>query len=1058
MKKLLVIALAMMLLNAGIALAQPYENPSVIGQVPDRVVITVKEGVAMALDKSSGSVKVGVPALDALAQRFQVKDMEQMHAGLTSNFKDRKAAGYFDRVWSVDFPAGMGLQEVKKAYEALPEVEEVRLVDICTLYDAYLPNDVVSNQWYLRNMTPLGADIHAVGGWNQSLGDSNVVVAVIDSGVDWHHPDLGGPHPDKVNGAIWTNWEEYYGNPFQDDDGNGKVDDIRGWDFVNVAASEGWPDEDVTTQDNDPMDYEGHGTNCAGCVAAITNNGLGIAGTAPGCKVMALRAGYLPNGEDLGIVRMDFVSSAILYAINNGADIINCSWGSSSYLSITVNSAIAEGLLVITAAGNDNDTVASYLAGRTDVLAVAATDQNDVKASFSSYGSWVELSAPGVAIYTTAYNSTTGQSTYTSTQGTSFSSPIACGAAALLWSAHPTYTRAQIAALLLNSCDDIDDVNPAYANQLGSGRVNLLKALGDNMHRYPSEFPTLYDAMNSAADGDTVGIEGGTAITGPLTVLGGKNLSIYAGYNAGYTSRDPIGNKAVVTGSLSSSVLKFTGTVGQGTVLDGLLLTGGGGQDYSGIPYTARYGGGAVLNAVSPTLRNIEITGNGVGSASQLGCGGGIMLNNSSAVLENVHIHGNRGLYGAGLFAYNSTPTLVDCLIEDNTLVSDNLTYTPKGGGIHVVDSDLTLVDTDITGHQELDQGGGLFLVGVNDVSTLDMTGGVVSGNSARNNGGGLYMSGGQAALTAVAFNANTGTATSTFMNGGGFYFTGSTVTLDSLTCLDNTANIGGAGALAGCTSVGLSNSVLAGNSAQYFGGALAVQNTPNGTLAGNTVTANDGTVSGAGGLYLNSSTLAVENNLVAFNTGGTSFANGVALASASATFACNDVYGNTAADYSGVADPTGTAGNISADPLFCEVLAGNYTLASTSPCLAANSGGCGLIGALPQGCGGGEVPVPEDGDGVPTVFRVEQNFPNPFNPKTTIRFSLPAAGRTSVAVYDVAGRRVRTVLDEVLPAKVHEVSWTGDDDQGRQVAAGVYFYMVTSGEHRSVGRMALVK
>jgi flagellar hook assembly protein FlgD len=101
---------------------------------------------------------------------------------------------------------------------------------------------------------------------------------------------------------------------------------------------------------------------------------------------------------------------------------------------------------------------------------------------------------------------------------------------------------------------------------------------------------------------------------------------------------------------------------------------------------------------------------------------------------------------------------------------------------------------------------------------------------------------------------------------------------------------------------------------------------------------------------------------------------------------------------------------------------------------------------------------VPEDGNGVPTAFRVEQNFPNPFNPRTTIRFSLPTAGRTSVAVYDVAGRRVRTVLNEVLPAKVHEVSWTGDDDQGRQVAAGVYFYMVTSGDHRSVGRMALVK
>jgi subtilisin family serine protease len=1057
MKKLLVSVLAGLTLLSGllsgVALAQPYENPSVIGQVPGRVVITVKEGVSMALDKSAGQVKVGVPSLDALASRYQVHDMDQMHAGLTSNFKNKVAASYFDRVWSVDFPEHLDLNDVKKAYEALPEVEEVRLVDICKLYDAYLPNDVSGNQWYLRNMTPGGADIRAVGGWNQALGDSNIIVAVIDSGVDWHHPDLGGSHPDKVNGALWTNWAEYYGNPFQDDDGNGKIDDIRGWDFVNIPASSGWPDEDVTTQDNDPMDYESHGTNCAGCVAAITNNGLGIAGTAPGCKVMALRAGYLPNGEDQGVVRMDFVSSAILYATNNGAKIINCSWGSSSYIATPVNAAINEGLLIITAAGNDNDEVASYLGTRSDVLAVAATDQSDVKASFSSYGSWVELSAPGVGIYTTAYSRFSGESTYATVQGTSFSSPIACGAAALLWSANPTYTRQQIAALLVNSCDDIDDINPTYANKLGSGRVNMLKALGDNMHRYPSEFPTLYDAMNSAAEADTIGIEGGVDIPGPVTVIGGKNLTIYAGYDSGYTTRDPINNKATITGTVSSSVLKFTGTVTNGTIIDGLRITGGGGQNYSGIPFSARYGGGVVLNQVSPTLRNIEITGNTVGSASQLGCGGGLMMNGSTAVLENIHIHGNTGIFGGGLFAYNSTATLTDCIIEDNTLIQDNLSEAPKGGGLYAVNSDLTLVNTSASGHQDLDSGGGMFL----DQTDLTMTGGHISGNSAKTSGGGLYMTGGNADLTAVTFDGNTKTATSTFMNGGGFYFTGAAVALDSLTCTANEANAGGAGAILACTSADLGNSLIAGNTAQFYGGGVAFQNVPTGTIAGNTIAGNDGTLSGAGGLYLNGSSLDLQNNLVALNTGGASFGNGVALISSTAAFSCNDVYGNTSPEFSGVDDPTGTGGNISLDPLFCNAGLGDYGLTSGSPCLAENSGGCGQIGALGLGCGG-EVPVPDDQGGLPTVFKVEQNFPNPFNPRTTIRFALPEAGRTTVTIYDVAGRLVRTVMDDVLPAQVHDVAWTGDDDNGRQVAAGVYFYMVSNGDQRKVGRMALVK
>jgi len=1057
MKKLLSIALAGLALSTGIALAQPFENPSVIGQVPDRVVITVKEDVKMALDKSADGVTVGVPALDELSRRFQVRDMEQMHAGLTSNFKDKAAASYFDRVWAVDFPAEMGLQNVKKAYEALPEVEEVRLVDICTMYDAYLPNDVSGSQWYLRNMTPGGADIRAVGGWNQTLCDSSIIVAVIDSGVDWHHPDLGGSHPDKVNGAIWTNWAEYNGNPNQDDDGNGKIDDIRGWDFVNVSASQGWPDEDVTTQDNDPMDYESHGTNCSGCIGAITNNNTGIAGVAPGCKIMALRAGYLPAGEDLGVVRMDFVSSAILYAINNGAKIINCSWGSSSYLSMAVTSAQNEGVLLVTAAGNDNNTEASYLGTRAGVLAVAATDQSDVKASFSSYGWWVELSAPGVSIYTTAYSRTTGQSTYASVDGTSFSSPITAGAAALLWAAHPGYTYQQISSLLTGSADDIDGINPTYADQLGSGRINLLKALGDNMHRYPSEFPTLFDAMNESAAGDTIGIEGGIDIAGPLTIIGGKDLLVLAGYSSDYTSRDPINNKATVTGTVTDAVLKFTGTVTSNTIVEGLVITGGGGQNYSGIPYSARYGGGVIMNQVSPTLRNIEITGNGVGSSSQLGCGGGLMMNASSAVLENVHIHGNTGIYGSGLFTYNSTPTLTDCVIEDNLMISDNMTYPPRGGGLYAVDSELTLVGTGISGHHELDAGGGMYLTGSSSTCNLDMTGGYINDNSATTGGGGLYMDGGEATLTGVDFTGNTKTAASTFMSGGGFYFHAATVALDTLTCTGNEANAGGGGALADCVSVQLTNSVLAGNTAQYYGGGLSCQNTPTGTVSGNTVTGNEGTFSGGGGLYLTGSSPAIERNLVAFNTGGTSFANGMHLASAPASLACNDVYGNASADYGGVDDPTGTDGNISADPVFCDAGEGNYNLGTGSPCLPENSGSCGLIGALPGGCGGAS-PTPDEPAGIPTVFRVEQNFPNPFNPKTTIRFALPEGGRTSVTIYDMAGHLVRTVMDEVLPAQVHEVSWTGDDDQGRRVAAGVYFYMVTCGEHRSVGRMALVK
>ena len=154
------------------------------------------------------------------------------------------------------------------------------------------------------------------------------------------------------------------------------------------------------------------------------------------------------------------------------------------------------------------------------------------------------------------------------------------------------------------------------------------------------------------------------------------------------------------------------------------------------------------------------------------------------------------------------------------------------------------------------------------------------------------------------------------------------------------------------------------------------------------------------------------------------------------------------------MADPTGTAGNIALDPLFCA--GDNFNLGAASPCLPAGSGGCGLIGALGGSCGAS--PVPGDDGAVPTAFRVDQDFPNPFNPSTTIRFALPEGGQTVVSIFDIKGRRVRTLVNDVLPAQVHEVTWTGRDEDERQVAAGVYFYMVTSGTHRAVGRMALVK
>jgi len=660
------ILLAMML---AAALAGAQSNALTKNEVPGRVIITVTSGTKIALDKSQATPAVGVASIDALAQKHSVLRMEQLYAGMTANL-DPKDQEILARVWLVEFPAGKSLHQVKNDYSTLAEVEEVQLDHYLYADDAYLPNDpdLGNSQWYLRNTNIGGADLRAVGAWNQALGDTNIVIAVLDSGVDWHHPDLGGSHPDKVNGAIWTNWAEYYGTAGVDDDGNGKIDDVRGYDFVNASSSQVYPGEDYGPPDNDPMDHGGHGTHVAGCAAAITNNGIGIAGTAAGCKILPVRIMY-SNTEGNGVGLQSYTSQGMIYAANTGANIINLSLGpTTSFLTNATNACLNAGILILESAGNDNVEadaelyVPDFLHNRSGVLAVAATNNSDGKASFSNYGNWVEISAPGVSIYSTYYNHFTSESTYTSLQGTSMSCPIAAGAAALLWSANPGFTYQQISQLMMNSADDIDAANAGYIGKLGAGRINLLRALGDNEHRYPEEFPTLFDAMNSASDGDRVAIEGGISVTGPITVLG-REVEILGGYSSDFTSRDPIGNPTVVQGALNDAVLKFYGSVENTTVVDGFCLQGGGGLNFAGIPYTGQYGGGIQLQNVSPTLRNLEVTGNSVGNASTLGLGGGIMMNNSHAVLENVHVHDNTGIFGAGIFMYNSTPTMISLKI-----------------------------------------------------------------------------------------------------------------------------------------------------------------------------------------------------------------------------------------------------------------------------------------------------------------------------------------------------------------------------------------------------------
>ncbi|MFH0931856.1 MAG: S8/S53 family peptidase [Candidatus Zixiibacteriota bacterium] len=470
----------------------PFEDQSgEVQYVPNQFVVNLKAdagAIHPALEK--GVIKTGVPAFDILNERFSVSEMAQQFPGA----KAEPGVPDLSRYYIVTFRGNHRLDEVISAYSANPDVEHVEPIGIHPVYDIY-PNDYYFqgqadpwNQWGLHNTTD--HDIDAPCAWEINTGSTSVKMAILDTGVRYYHKDLGGSSWSTTTGNIWLNPGEIAGNGI-DDDGNGYVDDWIGWDWVTgiKGCKKG---EDCATADNDPRDFAGHGTHCAGIAGAMTNNSRGVAGVAGGwgdgttgsigngSKIMCLRIGWL-SSSGAGYVNMGFAASAMYYAANKGATSANCSWGSSNSggLGAAVDYAISKGVLIVHAAGNANNSTADYLGSRTDVMNVAATDRNDVKASFSSYGTWVDVSAPGVDIVSTYHNYLDPANDYVAVMsGTSMSAPFVTGEAALVKSQYPLYTWQDIYNRIKSTTDNIDALNPSYVGLLGTGRINACKALG----------------------------------------------------------------------------------------------------------------------------------------------------------------------------------------------------------------------------------------------------------------------------------------------------------------------------------------------------------------------------------------------------------------------------------------------------------------------------------------------------------------------------------------------------------------------------------------------------
>jgi len=675
----------------------PLDLPSFVGYAENQLIVVLKNNVAVdhARDRMSDQALANYPGFDPLLQRFAVTRSIPQFAGA-----DRKVGG---QVLAHHYKVTIGngsVEQAKAAFERNPNVERVELIGLHTMFatpnDSYYqgyPNpDFPYDQWHYWDTKSVDAD----QAWDLNPGDATVVVGILDSGTRYFHLDLGGnsalwgPDNPFAGGNIFINPGEIPGDGV-DNDGNGYIDDVIGYDFIETTGGAGLTctDQDCSGKDNDPDDGNGHGTHTSGTVGAITNNDLLVAGvaggfsngtrsgTGNGVKIVPCRMGYNATyrGQATGIVDMAAAAEAMYYMadlVDAGHNVasINCSWGSSNSggLGAAADFLLSRDVVIVVAAGNANSSTASYLGGRGDCLDVAATDQAGDGASFTSYGSWVDVAAPGVDILSTYSNPDDPDLTahYISVMsGTSMSAPHVAGIVALLESCNSSLSGPDKFNLIINNTIPYNDTS-----DLGSGIANAYLALS---------------AANCSGENPPVANFSGTPTSGdyPLTVSF-TDLSSGSPTSWSWNFGDGVGtstaqNPSYIYETAGTYTVSLTATNAYGsdteTKTDYITVTAPSTNppvaDFSGTPTSGDYPltvSFTDLSTESPTLWSWDF-GDGVGT---------------STVQNPSYIYDAAGTYTVSLTATNAYGS-------DDEIKVDYITVTtPQACAMHVYDIVVT--------------------------------------------------------------------------------------------------------------------------------------------------------------------------------------------------------------------------------------------------------------------------------------------------------------------------------------------------------------------------------
>lgn len=1102
MKKL--IPLIMLIITCGILMAvdfDPYWNQSrtVIGAFTKTAIPNIDGKLDFTI--VDGVVHTGFASFDELARQYQIVDLKQMHTYVkVPEWNDNGI--YLQNCYRIMLASD---DNIKEAMLALAKNEHLVFAEYEGINrQKFVPNDPMLPSQYVH------PKIQSFDVWDYTMGSHDVVVAITDSGVKWNHPDLQAnvwinPAESAGMSLDWANGLVLGGNGQDAGEGGGKIDDLIGWDFCGVQSP--------AQQDNNPIQNfatNDHGTHVAGCAGAAGNNGIGVVGTSPNVSILSCK-GSFDLTPSTGVM---YAYDQVKYAAEVGADIINCSWGSVvsgtsqiNYANSQVNYATALGSLVVVAAGNENTQHnANYIdmpADAYNALCVAATNSSDTKASFSDYGESIDISAPGEGILSTVI----AGNSFQSYNGTSMASPIVAGIAAMVKSMHPNLTPEQLMNRIMMTADPIDDLNPGYAMQLGTGRANVYTAV-------------MYDKI-------------------PNVKLQGYTLSEFSGDSDGVPNpgevvnlKIQLSNEVTGMGVLWQNATNLIGTLRSHypgvTVIDSVATFG------------TLYSGSDIINDASPfrfsttALIPMEaIPFELVLSANQ---------SSSYPFHKVLPISITLNLIQAGWpFEVGGTPTSSPILYDVNGDNKKEVIFGDMLGNVNIVKTDG---ETQLSGFP-LAMGsnviGSIAMSNIQSDQHFDFVASLQNNNIACFNSNGSLLwnvpSGGTlrsgpvvATLTnpsqpkiiattqnglLIALNAD-GTPMTNFpvTLGGAFLAPPAVADLTGdgnleIIAVNASGTLFAVNALTGQSITGFPVTLTGGSQ-----NAITIANIdadPNPEILVSTSTSgylyainHDGTIlfqKTISGQIRTSPVVADVNNdgvkeVILINQAGTVYVtNGAGLDlpgtpfSIGANVECTPVVARFDNDnYAGIifGDNSGYLHSVRVNgaesPNFPMYLGGNMKISAALDdidrdgdldIVVSNFNGYYVVDIkrpaqkIEWACylgtynrsGNIYQSTPNlDPIGIPQTTMLKGAYPNPFNPTTNIGFSLAEPSDVSIQIYNQKGQMIKSLLAEYRPAGDHSVVWNGTDENGQSMASGIYYFRMQSGKYSSTRKMILMK